>query len=91
MGANAGRLSLAKSERRVPVAVDLGDLAKAVELLPAPAIVSDGGFTLDDLVAEAGRPRTTVREQLRALVRAGKAEVVGRRPGRNGAKVYRTL
>lgn len=90
MGAHAGRLSLAKSARRVLVeGVDLAELAKAAELLPAPRIIESGGFTVDDLAAEVGRPRTTVGERLRAMVRAGKAEIIGRRPGRNGAKVYR--
>jgi ParB-like chromosome segregation protein Spo0J len=91
MGPNAGRLSCAESERRVALNVDPGELARAVEALDLPPIVAHGGVTIAELAADTGRPYNTISDRLRALVRAGKAEIIGRRPGSNGAQVYRIL
>ncbi len=90
MAADFRELPRAESERRVAVDVDLGDLARAAELLQAPRIIEKGGFTIDELAAHTGRSRTTTERHVKAMIRAGKYERVGRRPG-CGAQVYRVL
>lgn len=91
MGTNAGQFFHAQRERRVLVNVDLAELDKMAELMPAPQIVATGGFTIDDLVNTLGRPRSTIRDHLRVLLKAGKVKVIGRRPGRSADKVYQAV
>jgi len=71
------------------VNVNLAELEKAAELLPASLpVMATGGFTINELVEHTGRNRPSLNRQVLDLVHAGKYVLVGRRPGRNGANVY---
>jgi len=55
---------------------------------PRPTVVGGRGMTVDELADLWGVCRTTARMRLRALLRAGRVEKIGVRPGQNGASVY---
>lgn len=68
--------------------VDLSDLDQVIELLPKVEIVTDRGFTINDLARRLQIPRPTAARKLNGLLQDGKVQVIGYRPGSGKEKVY---
>jgi len=70
------------------VNVNLAELDRLMADI-GPKVVSAGeGFTLGDVMARYGTGRTTSQRRIDALIKSGKAQQVGVRPGPGQEKVY---
>jgi predicted transcriptional regulator len=68
--------------------VDLSELDQVCAMIKTLDVVTDRGFTVNDICRAKGVGRSTAERNVLELVNGGNIKVIGRRGGRGGAVVY---